>query len=77
MLEAFRFKKDLHRQTAATVLSKPLEQVTKEDRQLAKAVNFGFLYGQFPKGFRAYARTEYGIVLTLEQATELRDKFFD
>jgi DNA polymerase-1 len=76
MLKAFRAKKDLHRATAATVLSKPLEKVTKADRQLAKAVNFGFLYGQGPKGFRQYARTEYGIVLSLEEATELRDKFF-
>jgi DNA polymerase I-like protein with 3'-5' exonuclease and polymerase domains len=76
MLTAFRAKKELHSATAATVLSKPLESVTKADRQLAKAVNFGFLYGQGPKGFQQYARTEYGIFLTLEKATELRNKFF-
>jgi DNA polymerase I-like protein with 3'-5' exonuclease and polymerase domains len=76
MLEAFRAKKDLHRATAAVVLSKPLSEVTKADRQLAKAVNFGFLYGQGPKGFRQYARTEYGIVLSLEEAAKLRDRFF-
>jgi len=76
MLKAFRAKKDLHKATAAAVLSKPLEKVTKADRQLAKAVNFGFLYGQGPKGFRQYARTEYGIVLSLEEATQLRNRFF-
>jgi DNA polymerase I-like protein with 3'-5' exonuclease and polymerase domains len=76
MLKAFRAKKDLHRATAAAVLSKPLGEITKDDRQLAKAVNFGFLYGQGAKGFQQYARTEYGIVLSLEEATELRDKFF-
>ena len=76
MLNAFRARKDLHRATAAAVLSKPLEKVTKVDRQLAKAVNFGFLYGQRPKGFQQYARTEYGIVLSLEEATKLRNKFF-
>ena len=48
----------------------------KDDRQLAKAVNFGFLYGQGAKGFQRYARTEYGIILSIEEATELRDKFF-
>jgi len=76
MLKAFRAKKDLHQATAASVLSKPLSEVTKADRQLAKAVNFGFLYGQRPKGFQQYARTQYGIVLSLEEATKLRDKFF-
>jgi DNA polymerase I-like protein with 3'-5' exonuclease and polymerase domains len=44
---------------------------------LAKAVNFGFLYGQRADGFRIYARTEYGIMLTLEEAAELRTKFFE
>jgi DNA polymerase I-like protein with 3'-5' exonuclease and polymerase domains len=75
MLEAFRAKKDLHRGTAAAVLSKKLEEVTKADRQLAKAVNFAFVYGQQAQGFQRYARTEYGIVLSLEDATKLRDKF--
>jgi DNA polymerase I-like protein with 3'-5' exonuclease and polymerase domains len=77
MLAAFRAKKDLHRETAAFVLSKSVEQVSKDDRQLAKAVNFGFLYGQRPDGFRIYARTQYGIILTLEQAAKLRTKFFE
>jgi DNA polymerase I-like protein with 3'-5' exonuclease and polymerase domains len=76
MLEAFRRKEDLHRATAAAVLAKPLDEITKEDRQLAKAVNFGFLYGQGAAGFRTYARTEYGIVLSSDQAVELREKFF-
>jgi DNA polymerase I-like protein with 3'-5' exonuclease and polymerase domains len=76
MLEAFQAREDLHKATAAAVLSKPLFQVTKDDRQLAKAVNFGFLYGQQPEGFRIYARTQYGIVLNLEQATKLRQRFF-
>jgi DNA polymerase I-like protein with 3'-5' exonuclease and polymerase domains len=77
MLKAFGAKKDLHRESAAAVLSKPLAEVTKADRQLAKAVNFGFLYGQQAKGFRTYARTQYGIGLELEEACQLRDKFFD
>jgi DNA polymerase-1 len=80
MLAAFRaenvFDRDLHCVTAAAVLSKAVQDVTKDDRQLAKAVNFGFLYGQGAQGFQRYARTEYGIVLSLEEATELRDKFF-
>jgi len=76
MLDAFRTKQDLHWATAAAVLSKPPSDVTRNDRQLAKAVNFGFLYGQGAKGFRLYARTQYGIVLSLEEATRLQDRFF-
>jgi DNA polymerase I-like protein with 3'-5' exonuclease and polymerase domains len=76
MLAAFKARKDLHRSTAATVLSKKVAEVTKDDRQLAKAVNFGFLYGQRADGFRTYARTEYAITLSLEEATDLRSKFF-
>jgi DNA polymerase-1 len=77
MLDAFRAGEDLHRKTAAGVLSKPVEEVVKADRQLAKAVNFGFLYGQGPEGFQRYAKTTYGITLTLEEATEFRQKFFE
>ena len=43
MLTAFRA--DLHRLTAARVLGRAPETVTSADRQLAKALNFGLLYG--------------------------------
>jgi DNA polymerase I len=76
MLLAFRAGKDLHRKTAAAVLMKRPEQVTKEDRQLAKAVNFGLLYGQGAEGLVRYARTNYGIILELTQAKLLRSAFF-
>ena len=77
MLAAFRARKDLHRETAAAVLSKNPQEVVKADRQLAKAVNFGFEYGQQASGFRDYARTKYGIVLSLEEAARLRTRFFE
>jgi DNA polymerase I-like protein with 3'-5' exonuclease and polymerase domains len=63
MIRAFRAGLDLHVQTAAAVLRKESGTVSKSDRQLAKAVNFGFLYGQQAKGFCAYAKTVYGIEL--------------
>lgn len=76
MIEAYRQGQDLHRQTAALVLDKPLEAVTKDDRQLAKAVNFGLLYGQSPRGLVRYAKTSYGVTLTEEQARVIHSKFF-
>jgi DNA polymerase I-like protein with 3'-5' exonuclease and polymerase domains len=76
MLEAFRAGEDLHRATAAAILNKDPEKVTGQDRQLAKAVNFGFIYGQNSEGFLRYARTQYGIELTLAEAEEFRRVFF-
>jgi DNA polymerase-1 len=74
LLEAYRQGIDVHRQTAQRVLGK--EEVSKEDRQLAKALNFGLLYGMGAKGFRLHARSEYGLDLTDEQALEYRAAFF-
>lgn len=45
MIEAFEKGEDIHRQAAAKVLHKPQEEVTKEERSSAKAVNFGIVYG--------------------------------
>ena len=45
MLEAFRKGEDIHKQAASKVLGIPIEEVTKEQRSRAKAVNFGIVYG--------------------------------
>ena len=76
MLHAFRQGKDLHRYTASIFLGKPEEDITKEERQLAKAVNFGLIYGISAKGLVEYAKT-YGIDLSLESAQKIRDSFFE
>ncbi len=46
MLEAFKHDRDIHRQTASEIFDVPLDQVTKEMRNSAKAINFGLMYGQ-------------------------------
>jgi DNA polymerase-1 len=45
LTEAFRAKQDIHRRTASEVWGIPLDQVTKEQRSAAKAINFGVAYG--------------------------------
>ena len=45
MCEAFEKGEDIHKQAASKVLHKPIEEVTKEERSSAKAVNFGIVYG--------------------------------
>src|SRR5262249_21350973 len=62
--------------TAAAITGKRADEVEKADRQLAKAINFGLLYGMGANGLRDYARKEYGIDLTLEQATQYKQRFF-
>ncbi len=76
MIEAYKAGADLHRLTAATVLGKPEAEVTKQDRQLAKAVNFGLLYGQSAPGLVRYAASSYGVALGEDQAQAIRAAFF-
>ncbi len=46
MIESFQKGEDIHAATAAKVFGVPLDQVTREQRSNAKAVNFGIIYGQ-------------------------------
>ena len=45
MVHAFLNDEDVHKQAASKVLGIPIEEVTKEQRSSAKAVNFGIVYG--------------------------------
>ena len=45
MRGAFLNEEDIHKQVASKVFDVPLEEVTKEQRTAAKAVNFGIVYG--------------------------------
>jgi DNA polymerase-1 len=44
-IEAFNSGADLHRVTAAEVFNVPLDQVSKEQRDFSKRLNFGVVYG--------------------------------
>ena len=45
MVQAFKNDEDIHRQAASKVFEVPIDEVTKEQRSSAKAVNFGIVYG--------------------------------
>jgi DNA polymerase-1 len=45
MLNTFRAGQDIHATTAAAIYGIPLQQVSKEQRRHAKAINFGLIYG--------------------------------
>ena len=45
MVQAFNNGEDIHRQAVSKVFNTPIDEVTKEQRSNAKAVNFGIVYG--------------------------------
>jgi DNA polymerase-1 len=75
LLEAYRAGADLHTLTARRVLG--VAEVSPEQRQLAKAINFGLLYGMGVKGFRQYAKSQYGLELSDAEAGRYRRALFD
>jgi DNA polymerase-1 len=74
MLDAYHRGDDLHTIMARKITGK--EEVSTEERQLAKAVNFGLIYGLGAEGLRANLRAEYAIEVSLEEARHARDSFF-
>ena len=76
MIEAYRAGEDLHRLTAALISGKNMDDVTKDERQAAKAVNFGLVFGMGGAGLQAYAADVYGVSMTLDEANLFRMRFF-
>jgi DNA polymerase I len=70
MIEAFNSDVDIHILTASQVFGVALEDVTKEMRYQAKAVNFGILYGQTPHGLAN------GTGMTFADARDFIDRYF-
>jgi DNA polymerase-1 len=77
MIQAFLRGEDLHLKTAAETTGKRPEDIDKETRKKAKAVNFGFLYGMGAPKFVTYAFDNYDVTVTLEEANVVRDRFFE
>ncbi len=71
MIEAFQSGEDLHALTASRMFEKPVAEITREERQRAKAVNFGLIYNMTPQGL-----VEKGASGDLKQATEFVEAFF-
>lgn len=76
MIAAYRAGEDLHRLTASLISGKALPDITKKERQAAKAVNFGLIFAMGAKGLQAYAQDTYGVDMSLQEATEFRNRFF-
>ncbi len=70
MLEAFEKGEDIHTATAAKIWDLKLEDVTKDQRRVAKAINFGLLFGQGPQGLSRTADISY------TEARDFIDRYF-
>ncbi|MCD7880710.1 MAG: DNA polymerase I [Clostridiales bacterium] len=71
MREGFRTGADIHTATAAQVFGVPEEEVTKQMRSSAKAVNFGIVYG-----ISAFSLAQ-DIGVAQWQAKEYMERYFD
>ena len=75
--QVFREGRDLHRMMAANITGKPEPAITKEERQMAKAVNFGLLYGAGASALQAYAARAYRVTMDLAKAKEVKAIFHE
>ena len=69
--------RDAHYATASLLAGVPEKEVTKPQRQNAKPVNFGFIYGMQGPKLVIYAKANYGVTMTEGQAKKFRKKFFE
>jgi DNA polymerase I-like protein with 3'-5' exonuclease and polymerase domains len=74
MLHCFEKGLDLHAHSASLMYKKPIDEVTKGERQLGKVCNFGLLYGLSAAGLVSHAAT-YGVKLSLNEAETIKSKW--
>lgn len=70
LLTAFESGADLHRTTASEMFGVPLDQVTKRQRESAKGLNYGFVYGMGAEGLANR------IECSLPEAERLIERYF-
>jgi DNA polymerase-1 len=70
LIEAFKKNQDVHKMTAAQLFNTPYDKVTKEQRSVAKTINFGIIYGM-----SSYGMSE-GLQIPVEDAAKFIDAFY-
>ena len=68
--DAFEREADIHRETAARVLRKPADEITADERSMAKMVNFGLAYGMSDFGLSSRAG------ISRQEAQEFINSYF-
>lgn len=76
MAKAINAGQDLHRLVAARVAGKPRAEVTPDERQRAKAINFGKPGGMGNAKLQSYAKAGYGVDLDEDEVEALSESWF-
>jgi DNA polymerase-1 len=71
MIQAFSKGVDIHTATASKVFKTPVEDITREQRSQAKAVNFGIIYGQSAFGLAQ------NLNISRKEAKGIIDSYFE
>lgn len=71
MIAAFQSGQDIHAATAAKVFHVPIDEVTRDQRSSAKAVNFGIIYGQSAFGL------SQNLNISRTEAKQIIDSYFE
>lgn len=71
LIKAFECNEDIHKRTASILYDISIDEVTKEQRRNAKAVNFGLLYGMGATKLARETKT------TVTQAKEFIERYFE
>lgn len=70
LIEAIKNGHDVHQATAAIIFNKPIEEVTEDERNRAKTINFGLIYGQGDD------LTAASLKMTKSAARRFKDHYF-
>ncbi|MFA5870539.1 MAG: DNA polymerase [Candidatus Paceibacterota bacterium] len=70
LIQAFIGNKDIHTITASKIFNKKTDDITKQERRVAKTLNFGIIYGM---GSRAFSKTS-GI--SINDSKKFMDEYF-
>jgi len=70
LIKAFKENRDVHKMTASQLFSTPYDKVTKSERNAAKTINFGIIYGM-----SSYGLSE-GLRIPVEEASQFITNFY-
>jgi len=70
LIQAFNEGRDVHKTTASLLFNIEYEQVTKDQRVVAKTINFGIIYGMSSYGM------SQGLTIPVEEAQAFIDTFY-
>jgi DNA polymerase-1 len=71
LVEAYRTKEDIHRKTAAQIFKKLPAELSKQERDVGKTINFATIYGQGAQALSQQLRVER------EEAQRYIDQYFE